>query len=148
MFIEGLTFLISVSKPLDYLMVTNILGKSTEVVWKALWSQISAYKARNFTVNLLLSDGEGAIAALSSRLNSEGIRVDPSGTGQHVPAVENKVRQVKERTRAHLCVLPFNLSITLLPWLVYFCVSRINMMPSHLRNDPSPPRELYLGRKI
>jgi hypothetical protein len=124
------------------------LGKSTELVWKALWAHISAYRARNFSVNIILSDGEGAIAALSTRLNSEGIKVDPSGTGQHVPAVENKVRQVKERTRAHLCVLPFNLPLILLTWLVYFCVSRINMMPSHLRINPSPPRELYIGRKI
>ena len=148
MFIEGVIFLISVSKPLDYLMATNIISKSTEIVWKALWAQINAYKARSFSVNILLSDGEGAIAALSSRLNNEGIKVDPSGTGQHVPAVENKIRQVKERTRAHLSVLPFNLPFILLTWLVYFCVSRINMMPSHLRNDPSPPRELYTGRKI
>jgi hypothetical protein len=148
LFIEGLVFLISVSKPLSYLMVTQLPNRNTTSVQKALTEQINAYKSEKFTIGTILSDGEGAVSALTNYLYSLGIKINPAGPGQHVPVVENKIRQVKERVRAHIHGLPFNLSVSLLAWLVYFCSSRLNMMPDRTRVDSSSPREQFLGRKI
>ncbi len=66
----------------------------------------------------------------------------------HVPVIENKIRQIKERLRAVLNSLPYKLPLPLLKWAVPYVVTRLNMVPSGTRVDSTSPRELYLGRKI
>lgn len=36
---------------------------------------------------------------------------------------------MKERYRAHVCTLPYDLSMQLSEWLVAFCVSRLKLFP-------------------
>jgi len=93
-------------------------------------------RAEGFEAKALLTDGEGAVIKLNDELQLMGIIVNPSGAGSHVPVVENKIKTVKERVRGHIGVLPFKLCIALLVWLVYYCVSRINLVPtSTLSNE-------------
>ena len=97
----------------------------------------------------VVSDGEGGIAALEPALNQRGVSLHPAGPGQHVPEIENKIKQTKERVRAHVNYLPFKVAVgVILTWLVYFCVSRINMVPSSASGDRTSPRERFLGRKL
>ncbi len=65
-----------------------------------------------------------------------------------MPVIENKAKQVKQRTRAHLSALPFALASTLLVWLVSFSVSRINLVPSSVSCDRLNRREKFIGRKL
>jgi len=74
--------------------------------------------------------------------------VNVSGAGSHVPRVESAIRIIKERVRGHIAVLPFRLSFSLLVWLVYYCVGRINLVPTSSLTVPIPPRELLTGRKV
>jgi hypothetical protein len=106
------------------------------------------YKVDNYAVTTVLVDGEGAVAALKSSLQEIEIMVNPASAGQHVTVIQNKLRQIKERVRAHLAGLPFDLPRMLLRWLVFFSVSRLKMMPSHTRIDATSPSELYRGRKV
>ena len=85
--------------------------------------------------------------ASESELNGMGIVVNPAGPGQHVPVIENGIRQVKERYRAHVCSLPYDLPIHLSEWLVSFCVSRLNLLPSGVTDSMVVPREAFTGRK-
>jgi hypothetical protein len=71
------------------------------------------------------------------------ININPSGAAQHVPAIENKIRQIKERVRAVLNTLPFTL-----PGTRILCSEMSNMMPCHSRVDSISPREAFTGRKI
>jgi hypothetical protein len=66
---------------------------------------------------------------MTDYLQSIGIMVNPTGAGQHVPVIENKIRQVKQRVRAIITTLPFNLPESMMKHLVAHAVSSLNMMP-------------------
>jgi len=149
MFVEGEPYLISVSTPLGLTMCTHLAsGKGAESVKKAMFDQIAAYESERFVIRTILSDLEGSISSIRAELNQRGIRVNPSGPGQHVPVVERKIQQVKERVRAHLSTMPYLMNTVLLKWLVYYCISRINCIPSSTNQARISPRELFYGRKL
>jgi hypothetical protein len=125
MFVEGDMFLVSVSKPLGLTIITSIQSKSTAVVKVALEKQLDAYVSAKFNITAFLTDGEGAGVAMQSI----GIQVNPNGAGQHVPVIENKIRQVKERVRAILNTLPFNLPATMMKHFVSHVITSLNVMP-------------------
>ena len=77
-----------------------------------------------------------------------GIIFNSPGPQQHVPVVENKIKLIKERVRAIIHSLPYKLPLMLLKWCVAIVVTRLNMLPSSTRMDPTSPRDLLLGRKI
>ena len=74
-----------------------------------------------------MTDGEGAIGAVSTELKQMGIELDVSGAGGHVSRIERRIRMIKERVRAHMShKLPYELTTLGIAMLVLFCVSRIN----------------------
>jgi hypothetical protein len=109
---------------------------------RALFEQFNRYKAHGFTVQYLHTDGEGAIASLEQEINGTyGITVNPAGPGQHVANIERKARTVKDRMRCVVSGLPWKLTTLLVVWLVFYCVSRVNM-------TSIAPREAFLGVKL
>ena len=74
---------------------------------------INSYRSEKFIVSAIKCDGEGAIVALENFINSQGIKYNSSSKSQHVPQVERKIRQVKERVRSHISVLPYILQCNL-----------------------------------
>lgn len=148
MFVEGLKFLISVTTPLGLVMTSYLPeGKGVSSVRTALDRHLKEYKARGFQIPIALGDMEKSFSALSTELLAAGTVLNPTGAQQHVPAIEVRIRLVKERVRAILNSLPFKLPRKLVPQLVMFAVSRINLMPSNVRVDSTSPREMFLGRK-
>ena len=104
-------------------MINHLVSRGLSAVSKALYQHINAYKVERFAIEYILSDGEGAIAALSDRLRLDGINFNPAGPGEHVPVVERKIRQVKERVRSHVHALPFMHVICKSIYLAHiFCV--------------------------
>ena len=148
MFIYSTPYLIAVSSPLGLTTVSCLDNRGAFSQRTALNDMIKVYRAKGFEVKTVLTDGEGAIAKLTTELNAAGIAVNPASAGKHVPVVENKIRQVKERVRATLHDLPYELPHVLMKYLVYFCVNRLNLLPSHLRMDKVSPMEALTGRKI
>jgi hypothetical protein len=65
-----------------------------------------------------------------------------------VPQIERKIRQVKERVRSHISVLPYNLTMQLTVGLVQFCTQSINVLPQSTREHKISPKELFTGKKI
>ena len=148
MFVDTVPYLLSISEPLELLMVNKcVLGRSTSQIKEAVMHQIVEYKSKHFAIKTLRCDGEGAIAALRNDLLAMGISVDNAGPGQHVPRIEVKVREVKERCRCHITVLPYALPASFMEWLIYFCVSRINLFPTRNSLSRISPREAFTGRK-
>jgi hypothetical protein len=101
-----------------------------------------------YATSLLMEKGGGGVMTIQDALNAKGIALQPAGPGEHVPMIENTAKQIKQRTHAHINVLPFVLASTLLVWLVSFCVSRINMLPSSVSGNRISPREMFTGRKV
>lgn len=148
MFVNGEPFLVIVADPLGLVMARWLKARTAGVLAEALAAMVNELTARGFRPTALQSDGEGGLAAIASTINALGMIFNPAGPEQHVPIVENKIRQIKERVRAILSTLFFKLASFLLRWLVLYCVNRLNMSPSSTRMDATSPRELFLQRKI
>ena len=115
----------------------------------ALDEMICVLKSRNFAVQVIMSDGEGAIGKIRFELMALGIELDISAAGGHVARIERRIQMVKERARAHICGrLPFTLTDLGNTYLVLYCVSRINCQQSGSRPGGLSPRELYSGRRV
>ena len=155
MYISGLTYLLSTTKPLCLVMVTRLDdGRKYSSILDALQGQIDTYKRRGFVIDHISSDGEGSIAKIKSEQGKEigsinaTINVNISGAGQHDSTIERRIRQVKERVRSVLHSLPYNLPGFLLDYAVYFVIMRINMFPSATSMDHISPFEKFYGRKL
>jgi hypothetical protein len=100
-------------------------------------------------VQYLHTDGEGVIASLEQEINGTyGIVVNPAGPGQHVANIERKARTVKDRMRCVVSGLPWKLTTLLVVWLVFYCVSRVNMTIHRGGLTSVTPREAFLGVKL
>ena len=155
-FIDTTAILIAVSTPLDLTLCSSLLrldlsktSRSAPVVKLALAEMLSTLGSRNFVVQVIMSDGEGAIGKMRLDLMALGIEVDVSAAGGHVARIERRIQMVKERARAHICGrLPFTLTELGNTMLVLYCVSRINCQQSGSRPGGLSPRELFSGRRV
>jgi len=151
MFVNKHAFLLSVSNPLGMLTVNhlgkNVGGRCKASIRKALFSQFAVYKSQSLAVTTLLSDGEGAIASLHSEIHGLGISVNPNGANKHVGTIERNIRVVKERVRGITSTLPYLLACSLLPWLINFVVTKINLVPRTGGLIHLSPREAFFGVK-
>jgi hypothetical protein len=110
------------------------------VVKVALEKQLAAYVNAKFNIMCCV--------AMTDYLQSIGIQVNPTVASQHATVIENKIRQIKERVRAILNSLPFNLPATMMKQLVSQLLSSLNMMPCGTQVDNISPNEAFTGRKI
>jgi hypothetical protein len=151
MFVDKHAFLLTVVTPLGLTLCSDLgrraSSRSKAPVRLALMTQISACLAQKYKVTTLLTDGEGAIASLTLELQGRGIVVNPAGPGQHVPVIERKIREVKERIRAIIATTPWPIADTLRAHLVAFVVSRINLVPHRGGLINVSPREAFTGMK-
>lgn len=147
MFVGECKFLISVSSPLELTMITTIDDRSSQTLQRDLLEQIHFYQVKNFKITHILSDGEGAITTMTNVLNELGITLNIAAPGQHVPKVERKIRQIKERMRSIVNSLPYKLPSSMTPWLARYAVSRINLFPSVNKTNNISPKEEFTGVK-
>jgi len=149
LFVDKVPFLVSVSKPLGLTVASHLPGgKGAASVRKAMVHQIRQYASQGFKVKSLVFDGEGAVAAIADDIAEQGVKLEPVPPGAHVGVCERKNKVIKERFRAVKNGLWFVLPLILVRWLVYYCVSRINMLPSHQHSDLTSPKENFTGRKV
>jgi hypothetical protein len=127
----------------------HLESRSVPAIRQALDSMLAAYAARRFTVSAMMFDGEGALSTLTSYIQSKGIQVNTTAKNEHVPDIERAGRTIKERVRAFWNTLPYKLSQILVIYLVYYCISAINMTPKQgSAFGRVSPREVFLGRKL
>jgi len=131
MFIEEIAFLISVSKPMDLVIVTplgkGIGTKSETSLRQALIGQYHVYWAKGFEISAVIMDGESA-----ARKIAELVNVPPMVTlasGVHNVVVEARIRRIKEGVRSILSGLPFKVSKVILIWAVLYVTYVTNLMP-------------------
>jgi hypothetical protein len=152
MFVNSNAFLVSVSTPLG-LTIVNELGytkgaRSLKSVAPALMEQLDTYSSRQFNIKSIKTDCEGAIIAMTQVLNQRGIVVNPAGPGSHVPVIERKIQEVKQRARGIINTLPYKLAASLIVHLIIFVVSRINLIPHKTGLTNISPAEAFKGRKV
>jgi hypothetical protein len=147
-FIDGEGYLISVLTPLDFLMISRIQNRTSVALRAAVYHHLATAESEDYQVTHILCDGEKGFAAFFNALRTAGYLINPAGPGQHIPVVERKIRVVKERLRAYLQSIPYQLMFSLLRYLVEYVTIMINFEPNSQREDPTSPYELFRGQKI
>ena len=161
-FMRAVPYLFAVTTPLGYLTVEVLtaqatpvaledmekFARSTQSVKKALFAMFNEYRARNYSIESLLTDNEGGMLKLADEIQHLGIAVNPNGPGQHVALIEHKAKILKERRRCHIHHVPFALPLVFELYLVKHCVFTINMMPTKTRGDNIAPAVDFFGRKL
>ena len=143
MFINEMGFLVSVSKPLNLTMCQKLASKKSWVVKNALVDMMKAYDMHSYCVTEVACDSEAVLGASTWQISGMKPNFVPPGT--HEPVAESKARRIKERVRAILHSLPYEVPMFLLKWLVSFVVMRKNFIPVDGSGTNYSPRELLTG---
>jgi hypothetical protein len=151
-YLEEIPFFLSLSNPLNMCVVDQLKkgDKSFQNLSKLLGDHINLYKSEGFYINTIYSDNEPAMTALRSVIHAFGARHLTGGVKSvTIARVDRYIRLSKERVRSILHSLPFSIPKFLLPWVVSFAVSRLNLMYHLFSKEGRPsPRELFTGRKV
>jgi hypothetical protein len=91
------------------------------------------------------TDPQSAFRALTTSF--ENVVIDVGGAQDFVPAVDTKIRRVKEIYRAIKSTLPWPLPNMLVQDLVAYVVSRLNMRRTTAINHNVAPRVMFTGLK-
>ena len=146
MFVNGIPFLVSVSRRLKFLTCERIQKRTRPVLLKGVNNIAKIYKKRGFVVRTAFMDGEFE----PRRPLLPDLDLNTTGANEHVPEVKRCIRVIKERVRAVFCTLPFKgITARMLVELIKFSTIWLNTFPAN--NGVSTefsPRELILGTML
>lgn len=145
LFVEGLPFLMAVSKPMNLTTVELLSDKQAATVDNAVRNMVDLYRSYSYEIDMFVSDSESVLSAVLSRVPN--IKHNVVGPGVHVKIVESKGRRIKERVRSILSGLPYQLPTPWIHWAVYFAVKARNKVPVRSSGTSLSPAELLTGIK-
>jgi hypothetical protein len=120
--------------------------KSFSNLSKVVSDHLSLYRSEVEYVNSVSTDNEPSMIALRHVIQGAGARHVTGGVkSNNLAKIDRQIRLIKDRVRSILHSLPYSLPRKLIPWAVYFAVSRINLLNLFKANQPSP-RELFSVR--
>jgi hypothetical protein len=126
LFIDNRPCLITVSTPLNLILVSDLNGKENEdVLSDFIIRHVNNYKSGNFTVDLVYCDREGRILASKKIIERRRSCFKLILSWSSVLVIERNIRTVKERISSILCTSPFRVPYVFMPYLVDFAILRI-----------------------
>ena len=147
-FVKKLPFLLGIVKPLGLVLTAFIGDRSLPTIATTLNKFITRVKSRDFDIQALHSDGEGAIQSMIPELQSQGITIVPAGPGAHVPVAERYIQTIKGRVRSFEHSLPYVMSRTILIYCVLFCANAMNLIIPTTQALQVSPQEQFTGRRL
>ena len=147
-YIEGVTFLITISKNLKFITIRYISDRTKESLLEALDKTFVLYNNAGFTITTFHGDQE--FKCVKEALELLEMTVNLSAKGEHEPTIERCNRTVKERFRAAWHSRPFGM----IPKIMVIraaseCVKWLNTFPPKGGISPQySPRAIILGRPV
>ena len=148
MFVNGLAFLVSISKGYNVLVVRYLNDRKMSTVELAVKQTIASYSKHDVIIKMIVCDGESAISALKASIEGVGVQLEQASKNEHVASIERAIRQIKERVRAFLHSLPFQATKEITIYLVYYIVGMINNIPRSTSVVEMSPKEKLTGKKL
>jgi hypothetical protein len=145
MHVCGEKFLVSISSPLEVLLVKHVKNLSTDSLGVALQAHINTLRSRGFEPERILVDPHKSLMALQGAY--PGVHIDPVGAGDHLDKIDTRIRRLKELMRSVVDDLPYSLPRDRVKDLVTYGVSRINLRSTKALNDSSSPRVRLTGTR-
>lgn len=141
-------FLVAYLQRIGMIFERRLLDRGVEWVLSGLEGILNSIRAKGIIVDTVKSDGESAIKFTSEKKwSSLKVKLNMTGRNEHVPDIERMGGQLKDRVRAHLVSMPYNLPEALIPYLVTHCVICLNSVPrtQTVGTGTLSPRELFTG---
>lgn len=146
MFVNKIPYMVSVLSEAEVVQVNRMKAKNEVEIHRELARQMRYPERFGITVGKVHIDGESAVNSdyVKDRINN----IDSRGGGSHVPAIERKIRTIKERVRAVLNMLPYGLTEGMEEWLIKSAVYKLNLIPTRNSILFESPRERLMGKRI
>ena len=147
-FVDGIAFVVSISKPMDLVLVKSIASRHGKGIAEALIEQANHYKSHGYDIVEIVFDSEAENSAIRSLIESAGFKLTTVPSGHHASEVERVIRLIKERVRAMQASVKYPLFGTLLLYAVIHAVRCINFFPSSTTPHAPSPIEQLKGVKM
>ncbi len=148
-FVEKLAFFVSVSRPLDYVIITLIESRTWECLLQAIEAHKNTYMKYGWTCHTIHFDREKGVRKIRGILASQmELYLNNSAPYKHVPIVERKIRVIKERMRAQLAHLGYRINRNFLAYLPKYIARRLNVCPSNHNGLSVSPYEILTGLRV
>ena len=148
MYIQGLTFLTTISKRICYRTIEYIPDRSKDSICTALDNVFRIYNVNRFVVTKMRADPE--FEMLRDVMLDLDIELECCSAQEHVPEIERSIRVIKERFRTLYHRLPFNaIPKVMVKVAAMECVKWLNSFPPRTGvSDFYSPRAIVTGRPI
>jgi len=131
------------------IVASRTKDRSQKALEKAWDDVLTPYLQNRIPVLKIMTDNEASLGVSASYLAQKGIKLVQHASEQHEPVVERRVRTIKERMRAVLSELHFDLPLRLYWHLLVWVVQGINITPDTLNtaDDVRSARERVSGTR-
>ena len=148
LFLFSEVFLLGIYEPLGLIVVSHLSSKSIADIADAIDHQFRSLASYRLTVAVLNAGEEFDFDAVKEVCARYGTIFNPSGTGNHVAAVEAAIKRIKTTARIITNGLDIPLFQALAPFLVLYVSVVLNMVPRKgIDLDGLSPRSRLVGRR-
>eukprot|EP00187_Rhodella_violacea_P010381 CAMPEP_0174912862 /NCGR_PEP_ID=MMETSP0167-20121228/80004_1 /TAXON_ID=38298 /ORGANISM="Rhodella maculata, Strain CCMP736" /LENGTH=527 /DNA_ID=CAMNT_0016157535 /DNA_START=1 /DNA_END=1582 /DNA_ORIENTATION=+ len=147
-FINGVGALVSVAKPMQFIMTVPIMTKHVGPVKRALLTTIEAFEQKGIKVNALKFDREPAVHANRDYLECAlpaGINLTAATEAE--PIAERSACTLKNTVRSIMADLPFTVPRKVIGELFKYAARRVNTFGTRCLPRGTTPLEIFTGRK-
>ena len=131
MYIQGIPFLVTVSKRLKFVTITHIAKRSKALLCEAFDKTFRVYNKAGFRITKLHVDREFEVLEEAMMDEDNSIEMVYAAAQQHVPEIERMIRVIKERYRALYHRLPYErIPKLMIIAAAYRVVKWLNMLPA------------------
>ena len=128
MYINGITFLVTISKRIKYITVHCIKDRSKETVEDAFDKVFRNYNTSGFYISKIYTDPE--FTYLEEDMKDNDIIMEFAAAQAHVPDIEQTIRTLKERFRCQYNRIPYRrIPKLMVDILAQECARWLNMFP-------------------
>ena len=148
MYIQGLTFLTTISKKICYRTIEYVVDRSEDSLMSALDNVFRIYNLNGFVISKMFADPE--FVELKPTLADIDIELNCCSAQEHVPEIERSIRVIKERFRTMYHRLPFKaIPKVMIKVGAMECVKWLNAFPPRAGvSEFFSPRMIVTGRPL
>ena len=139
--------LVTADEKSSYIVGVPMQRKSESHVRDAGIQTLTEFNVHGHRMVLQTTDDESSLLTLKKHLGPLGVRVSPTPAGLHEKFVEKRIGTIKDRKRAILAALPYELPAALECEAVMYAISCINRVPNKTTGPTTTPHTLFTGSK-
>jgi hypothetical protein len=146
MHIDGHKFLVSVVEPLQLTIQAHLQNETATQLGLGIQGHLGVLRARGFQPTTIYTDPQAGFRTLVGQFPN--VYLDIGGAKDFVSKVDQKTRRIKELYRSVKAGLPWTLPSKLVPALVTYAVTRLNLRRTSALPGHMCPLYLFTGAKI